>query len=168
MVVWWLISSGLYSLIYRGCMMHQQLESPMTTQWERVLNIAHQVSSLQCRHPHCRSSLRWCRNDIVRSPRLLLQIIFHTQKRSSSAISIFGLWLRGPQSSYHQAAAPIRLRLWDLRQCSESLRLQTTANSPLGLATRQKLMAYWHGVWPRNLGPPWWLCWLLNPITVTS
>lgn len=27
------------------------------------------------------------------------------------------------------------LRLWDLRQCSESLRLQTTANSPSGLVT---------------------------------
>ena len=28
-----------------------------------------------------------------------------------------------------------RLRLWDLRQCSESLRLQTTASSPSGLVT---------------------------------
>lgn len=33
-----------------------------------------------------------------------------------------------------------RLRLWDLRQCSESLRLQTTASSPAGLAARLQVL----------------------------
>eukprot|EP00913_Durusdinium_trenchii_P034631 g32398.t1 len=40
------------------------------------------------------------------------------------------------------------LRLWDLRQCSESLRLQTTASSPAGLAARLQ-----H---PRRGTRPWW------------
>lgn len=49
------------------------------------------------------------------------------------------------------------LRLWDLRQCSESLRLQTTANSPLGLVTANcHSQLFLNGFF--GLGRPGWCC----------